>query len=178
MASTQAGNRVAGSMKEGKLQAFLDQFKKVNRDLTKAVLTAPAANQQRLKDVMYQPIDNTRAALAREAQKEADDMWNATVTKLFKEGIQGRYPFDETSASGASPAAMANLFNPQSGVFWNKVNDLKTLNGLNLEGKPLVAFSREFNAQCPGFETDIHGLVEEPVADGKVRYYADCVRRS
>ncbi len=145
VATTQAGNRVAGSMKESKLQPFLDQFKKVNRDLTKAVLTAPAANQQRLKDVMYQPIDNTRAALAKEAQKEANDMWNATVTRIFKEGIEGRYPFDEASAAGASPSAIANLFNPQSGVFWSKVNDLKTLNGLNLEGKPLVAFSREFN---------------------------------
>jgi len=145
VATTQAGNRVAGSMKESKLQPFLDQFKKVNRDLTKAVLTAPAANQQRLKDVMYQPIDNTRAALAKEAQKEANDMWNTTVTKIFKEGIEGRYPFDEASAAGASPSAIANLFNPQSGVFWSKVNDLKTLNGLNLEGKPLVAFSREFN---------------------------------
>jgi arginine decarboxylase len=38
-----------------------------------------------------------------------------------------------------------------------------------------LKFSREFNASCPGFETDIHGLVEEPGADGKVRYYADCV---
>ena len=36
--------------------------------------------------------------------------------------------------------------------------------------------SREFNAQCPGFETDIHGLVEEAGPDGVVRYYADCVR--
>jgi type VI protein secretion system component VasK len=41
---------------------------------------------------------------------------------------------------------LTNLFNPVSGVFWNKANELKTLNGLNLEGKPLVAFSREFNA--------------------------------
>jgi lysine decarboxylase/arginine decarboxylase len=39
-----------------------------------------------------------------------------------------------------------------------------------------LKFSREFNAQCPGFETDIHGLVEEADADGKVRYFADCVR--
>ena len=39
-----------------------------------------------------------------------------------------------------------------------------------------LKFSREFNAQCPGFETDIHGLVEEPGADGQVRYFADCVK--
>ncbi|RPE70889.1 ornithine decarboxylase [Tibeticola sediminis] len=39
-----------------------------------------------------------------------------------------------------------------------------------------LKFSREFNAQCPGFETDIHGLVEEVGKDGVRRYYADCVR--
>jgi lysine decarboxylase/arginine decarboxylase len=39
-----------------------------------------------------------------------------------------------------------------------------------------LKFSREFNASCPGFETDIHGLVEEAGEDGKTRYYADCVK--
>ncbi|HPW28714.1 MAG TPA: arginine/lysine/ornithine decarboxylase [Rhodoferax sp.] len=39
-----------------------------------------------------------------------------------------------------------------------------------------LKFSREFNAKCPGFETDIHGLVEEKDADGVVHYFADCVR--
>jgi arginine decarboxylase len=39
-----------------------------------------------------------------------------------------------------------------------------------------LKFSREFNEQCPGFESDIHGLVEEEGADGKPRYYADCVK--
>ena len=41
-----------------------------------------------------------------------------------------------------------------------------------------LKFSREFNAQCPGFETDIHGLVVEEGEDGKKRYFADCVRVS
>ncbi len=40
-----------------------------------------------------------------------------------------------------------------------------------------LKFAREFNAQCPGFETDIHGLVEQEDAKGKKRYYADCVRQ-
>ncbi len=38
-----------------------------------------------------------------------------------------------------------------------------------------LQFSRDFNAQCPGFETDIHGLVEERDAKGNVHYFADCV---
>ena len=39
-----------------------------------------------------------------------------------------------------------------------------------------LKFAREFNAQCPGFETDIHGLVEQIDTKGKTRYYADCVK--
>ncbi len=40
-----------------------------------------------------------------------------------------------------------------------------------------LKFSREFNAQCPGFETDIHGLVEEVDAEGRTHYFADCVKQ-
>jgi arginine decarboxylase len=39
-----------------------------------------------------------------------------------------------------------------------------------------LKFSRGFNAECPGFETDIHGLVGEVGADGKMEYFADCVK--
>ena len=39
-----------------------------------------------------------------------------------------------------------------------------------------LKFSREFNAQCPGFETDIHGLVEQLDERGRKQYFADCVR--
>ncbi|PIT80839.1 lysine decarboxylase [Limnohabitans sp. JirII-29] len=40
-----------------------------------------------------------------------------------------------------------------------------------------LKFAREFNLQCPGFETDIHGLVEEVAPDGKRSYFADCVKQ-
>jgi len=38
-----------------------------------------------------------------------------------------------------------------------------------------LQFARDFNEKFPGFETDIHGLVEEDVG-GRLRYYVDCVR--
>jgi arginine/lysine/ornithine decarboxylase len=38
-----------------------------------------------------------------------------------------------------------------------------------------LKFSREFNVLCPGFETDIHGLVEIEDENGKISYFADCV---
>ena len=40
-----------------------------------------------------------------------------------------------------------------------------------------LKFNREFARECPGFETDIHGLVQETGTDGVVRYYADCVHK-
>jgi arginine decarboxylase len=39
-----------------------------------------------------------------------------------------------------------------------------------------LKFARTFNEAFPGFETDIHGLVEMKSADGKTRYYVDCVK--
>ncbi|GAB1387760.1 arginine/lysine/ornithine decarboxylase [Melaminivora sp.] len=38
-----------------------------------------------------------------------------------------------------------------------------------------LKFAREFAKVCPGFETDIHGLVEIEDEQGQMRYYADCV---
>ncbi len=37
-----------------------------------------------------------------------------------------------------------------------------------------LQFTRDFNVKFPGFETDVHGLVEDMV-DGKAIYYVDCV---
>jgi arginine decarboxylase len=39
-----------------------------------------------------------------------------------------------------------------------------------------LKFARQFNTECPGFETDIHGLVGRIDEQGVKRYYADCVR--
>lgn len=37
-----------------------------------------------------------------------------------------------------------------------------------------LRFSRAFNAEAPGFETDIHGVIEETV-HGETQYFVDCV---
>jgi len=39
-----------------------------------------------------------------------------------------------------------------------------------------LQFAREFNAAFPGFETEIHGLVDQREGD-RVTYHVDCVRR-
>ncbi|WP_420224028.1 Orn/Lys/Arg decarboxylase N-terminal domain-containing protein [Pigmentiphaga litoralis] len=39
-----------------------------------------------------------------------------------------------------------------------------------------LQFARKFNAQFPGFGTDIHGLVAEVNAEGQIRHYVDCVK--
>jgi arginine/lysine/ornithine decarboxylase len=39
-----------------------------------------------------------------------------------------------------------------------------------------LQFTRAFNAAFPGFDTDVHGLVEEDDAGGVRRFYVDCIR--
>ena len=39
-----------------------------------------------------------------------------------------------------------------------------------------LRFTRDFNKKFPGFDTDVHGLVEEVLDNGTVRYYVDCVK--
>ena len=39
-----------------------------------------------------------------------------------------------------------------------------------------LQFASMFNEKFPGFDTDIHGLVEEELEGSKRRYYVDCVR--
>jgi len=41
-----------------------------------------------------------------------------------------------------------------------------------------LRFAREFNASFPGFDTDVHGLVEDDSAAGPRSYYVDCIRES
>ncbi|OSP56452.1 arginine/lysine/ornithine decarboxylase [Pseudoruegeria sp. SK021] len=40
-----------------------------------------------------------------------------------------------------------------------------------------LKFNRAFALKCPGFETDIHGLVQEPDETGQMQYFADCVAK-
>ncbi|TGL57894.1 lysine decarboxylase [Leptospira ognonensis] len=39
-----------------------------------------------------------------------------------------------------------------------------------------LKFARDFNSKFPGFETDIHGLIQEVDESGILRYYVDCVQ--
>jgi arginine decarboxylase len=41
-----------------------------------------------------------------------------------------------------------------------------------------LLFTRSFNKQFPGFNTDVHGLVAETDANGQTRYFVDCVKQA
>ena len=38
-----------------------------------------------------------------------------------------------------------------------------------------LKFTRQFNAAFPGFDTDVHGLVEDDSDEGRHGYFVDCV---
>jgi arginine/lysine/ornithine decarboxylase len=39
-----------------------------------------------------------------------------------------------------------------------------------------LKFTRQFNAAFPGFDTDVHGLVEDDSEEGRHGYFVDCVQ--
>jgi ornithine decarboxylase/lysine decarboxylase/arginine decarboxylase len=39
-----------------------------------------------------------------------------------------------------------------------------------------LKFTRAFNAKFPGFDTDVHGLVEHDSGEGSRTYHVDCVK--
>ncbi len=146
LGSTQAGARIVPALKEKKLEPLLEAFKKAGRGLDAAARQAAPRHRDRLRQVLQQALENARQALAAEAQSEADALWDRAVAKTYRDNLKGRYPFVEDAAQSASLRTFSQLFNPQSGAFWSALGDLRALNALNLEGKPLVQFSREFNA--------------------------------
>ncbi len=159
--SSPAGSRVLPALKEGKLATLLEAFKKAGRGLDTAVRQAPPRHQELFRQVLFQAAENARQALAAESQAEADALWARAVVQVHKESFAGRFPFNEAAEPAAPLAAFSKLFNPQSGTFWAAVTDLKALNALNLEGKPLVQFSREFNAAVKQAELFRQGLFRE-----------------
>ena len=55
--------------------------------------------------------------------------------------------------------------------------DAAQVPGLDAGGQQnYLRFTRRFNEAFPGFDTDVHGLVEQDVDGGPRRYYVDCVR--
>jgi type VI protein secretion system component VasK len=144
--SAAAGSRVLAGLKEKKLEGLLEAFKKAGRALDGAARQAPPQNQERFRQALQQAVENVRQALAAEAQAEADALWDRSVARVYRENFKGRYPFVETGEKAVMLQTFSKVFNPQGGTFWTAYADLKALNALNVEGKPLVQFSREFHA--------------------------------
>jgi type VI secretion system IcmF/VasK family protein len=144
--SAAAGSRVLAGLKEKKLEALQEAFKKAGRALDGAARQAPPQNQERFRQALQQVIENVRQALAAEAQAEADALWDRSVARVHRDSFKGRYPFVETGEKAVMLQTFSKVFSPQGGTFWSAHADLKALNALNVEGKPLVQFSREFTA--------------------------------
>src|SRR5207247_261414 len=96
--------QVEAELREKHLERYArawDAFKKVVRGLDAGVRLAESKNQEGLRRLLYPLIDQTRQALAAEAQKEANDTWALKVHTLYKDVVIGRYPFDDQAAAGA-----------------------------------------------------------------------------
>ncbi|HEX7900595.1 MAG TPA: type VI secretion system membrane subunit TssM [Planctomycetota bacterium] len=151
--SAQRGSRVIPSHRAGKLMPILDRFNGALRRIDAAVKILGPDQRDRFQRVLRLPLDHARQALAGEAQEETNQQWAQTVHKTFVEQLKGKYPFDDAAAASAPLAQFSRLFNPKSGAFWTAAKDVAGLQALNVDGKPLVSTSREFQSAVRKAET-------------------------
>jgi type VI secretion system IcmF/VasK family protein len=144
--SAPAGSRVIPNHRAGKLGPILDRFNGALRRIDASVKVLGPDARDRVQRILRLPLDHARLALAAEAQAETNQQWAATVHKAFAEQLKGKFPFDEGASASAALAAFSRLFNPKTGAFWAAAKDVAGLQALNVDGKPLVAASRDFQA--------------------------------
>jgi len=157
------------------LQQFKDDYDRnvpMWKILPEFVATQPRYERLGLKDLCQQIHDmyreNDVARLTTEmylsdmqpAMKPAD-----AFAKLAKREID-RVPIDELE--GRITSMLLTPYPPGIPLLIPGERFNKTI-------VEYLQFARTFNQSFPGFETDIHGLVEQDV-NGKMHYFLDCVR--
>ena len=93
--------------------------------------------------------------------------WSIPVTALSPGGLPAPYPIDELE--GRITTSLVTPYPPGIPL-------LIPGERFNATIVRYLKFAKSFNQKFPGFDTDIHGLVEEIGADGKPMYFADCVK--
>jgi type VI secretion system protein ImpL len=110
----------------------------------KAVNSIPPDHREPARAILQQPIEESIAALRREAQDEANQLWKREVHEVFQAKALGKFPFAEAAEEEISRADFSKLFSPKGGSLWKVHATLKELESLNIEGQPLIAPSIEF----------------------------------
>ena len=80
--------------------------------------------------------------------------------------------------SAETSAAWGWIQRPAASRLWPGIPLLIPGERFNRTIVEYLKFVREFNEQFPGFHTDVHGLVAEKDAEGRIGYYVDCVDRA
>ncbi len=157
------------------LQQFKDDYDKNQalwRILPEFVQAHPRYEHMGLRDLcdqihgMYRQNDIARLTTDMYLSNMVPAMKPSEAYACLAHGEIDRVPIDELE--GRITSALVTPYPPGIPLlipgerFNNKIVDY-------------LRFARDFNERFPGFETDIHGLVEEEI-DGRVEYFVDCVR--
>jgi arginine decarboxylase len=157
------------------LQQFKDDYDKNQalwRILPEFVQAHPRYEHMGLRDLcdqihgMYRQNDIARLTTDMYLSNMVPAMKPSEAYACLAHGEIDRVPIDELE--GRITSALVTPYPPGIPLlipgerFNNKIVDY-------------LRFARDFNERFPGFETDIHGLVEEEM-DGRVEYFVDCVR--
>jgi len=157
------------------LQQFKDDYDKNQalwRILPEFVQTHPRYEHMGLRDLcdqihgMYRQNDIARLTTDMYLSNMVPAMKPSEAYACLAHGEIDRVPIDELE--GRITSALVTPYPPGIPL-------LIPGERFNKKIVDYLRFARDFNERFPGFETDIHGLVEEEM-DGRVEYFVDCVR--
>ncbi|MCC6572568.1 MAG: type VI secretion system membrane subunit TssM [Planctomycetes bacterium] len=146
--ATQPQKRVIRYHQQNKLKALVDVFDKCAKDLDIALNAADPTLSKRALKVLMDVWDNARKALAKEAQAEADALWQTSVVQWYRDNMAGKFPFEELdwkTRQDATLDSFIRMFRPKSGIFWGTYETLDALDDYVIS-QPLISFSPDFKA--------------------------------
>lgn len=95
--------------------------------------------------ILSAAFTRTRDALRKAVIEETNRLWNETARAHYEEHLKGRYPLDrDAKAQDAEPAEFAKFFRPREGLFAMLHAQAVDLNGVVLDGQPLLKLSDDF----------------------------------
>ncbi len=140
--ATQAGARGRDPARLGELAAAADKARAAVESAATR-LDGEAARQAGAA-CLGNIVAAVHRAVATELGVEIDRTWAAEVVKPFAEQLAGRFPFDPAAATDAPLPALARLWNPKTGVLWQRVQAIEALRQMRFAGRELLPVSLEY----------------------------------
>ena len=162
--ATEGGNRGRDPAKVEEFCAVLNGF--AQRLAESANKLDGDDNRRAAGTCLQNMVVAVHKALLVELSTEVERTWTDTVRAPFRTTCAGKFPFDPAAKPEVELRALAILFNPKNGTFWNAVKAVESLRKPKIMGRELFPVSVDYQrtvAQAVTLRGALFGAESEEV---------------